>query len=647
MFDTIRNHRAWLMPLLTVLVFVPFVLAGGVMTGFIDLFRKDDNTVAKIDGDTVTQQELEIAQRERIDRMVQMLGPSVDPKLFDTPQVRAATLDGILSDKAVEHEVSHLHLAVTNDRLKEIIAGIPQFQVNGKFDYDTYLRLLSSRGFTEASFEERVRADLGRQTFDNAITGGTILPRTVADQLRALDTERRQVRRLQLRPDDFLAKASVSDAALKADYDANKDQYRTPERAKAEYLVLRLSDLAARETISEAALREVYDGSKARWAGTEQRRASHILITAGKDGSAPDKASARKLAEEVLREVRAHPADFARIARQKSKDPGSAGQGGDLGWFGRGMMTKPFEDAAFALKDGQISDIVETDFGFHVIQVTGVKGSGTKPFEEVRATIESELRKQAAQKRYAEIADQFTNFVFEQADGLGAAAAKFQLPLLTVDDLTRQGVPQQPDKAAVFTPAVLEAAFAPDALERHHNTKAIDIGNSTLVSVHITQYTPSSVRPFEEMRPAILAKLQHQEAVKLAHEAGAARLAQLRKQADDAGFEAPKDVGRRDGAGFAPATVTAIMAAPADQLPAYLGADQPDGSYVIVRVLGVTHVDAGGEAERAAQEKSWLDRLANGEQASVVQALRERFDARITRADLSSAAARPGSKPKS
>lgn len=647
MFDTVRNHRAWLMPLLTVVVFVPFVLAGGVMTGFIDLFRKDDNTVAKIDGESITQQELEAAQRERIDRLVQMLGPNVDTKMFDTPQVRAATLDTILSDKAVEHEVSHLHLAVTNDRMKEIIGGIAQFQVNGKFDYETYLRLLASRGFTEASFEERVRADLGRQTFDGAVGGGTLLPRTVVDQLRALDTERRQVRRLQIKPDDFLAKASVGDAAIKSDYDANKDLYRTAEHAKAEYLVLRLADLAARETITEAAMREVYDGSKARWAGTEQRRASHILITAGKDGSAPDKAAARKMAEDVLHEVRAHPADFARIAKQKSKDPGSAGQGGDLGWFGRGMMTKPFEDAAFALKDGQTSDVVESDFGFHIIQITGVKGAGTKPFEEVRATIEAEMRKQAAQKRYAEIADQFSNFVFEQADGLSAAAAKFQLPLQTVEGLTRQGLPQQPDKAAIFTPAVLDAVFSPDALERHHNTKAIDVGSNTLVSVRVTEYVPSAVRPLEEMRAAILAKLQHREAVNLAHEAGEARLGQLRKQADDSGFEPVRDVGRRDGAGLAPATVTALMAVPADKLPSYLGADQPDGSFAILHVVGVSHVDAGTEAERAAQEKSWLDRIASGEQASYVQALRERYDARITRADLSSAAKGAAGKPKS
>jgi len=636
MFDTIRNHRNWLMPLLMVGVVLPFILSG--VYGF-SQFLRDDNSVARIDGENISQQDLEIAQRERIERMVQMLGPNVDTRMFDTPQMRAATLDGMLTDKAVEHEIKELHLSVSDAHLKELIGGIPQFQVNGKFDYETYLRLLAARGFTEASFEARVRADVGRQILEGGVTSGAFVPRTVLAQLRALDSERRQVRRLLFKPEDFLVKTAIDEAAIKADYDANKDLYRTPEHAKAEYVVLRVADLAARASVTEAAMRDYYEQNKARWAGVEERRASHILITAGKDGSAPDKAAARKLADDLLRQVRAKPADFARLAKEKSKDPGSADKGGDLGWFGRGMMTKPFEDAAFALKSGQISDVVETDFGFHIIEVTGTKGTETKPFDEVRPTIEAEMRKQAAQKTYADLADKFTNFVFEQSDGLAAAATKFDLPLQTVDNLTRQGLPQQPDKAATFTPAVLDAVFSPDSLEKHHNTKAIDIGSSSLVSVHVTGYTPSVVRPLDEVRPAILAKLQHQAAVKLAHDAGEARLAQLRKDADDSGFEAVHDLGRRDTTYLPPAAVTAVMALAADHLPGYTGFDQPDGAYGIVHVLGVTHVEPT-EAERAALDKNWGERIVNADQTSFVQSLRDRFGARVLRADLSAPAAK-------
>jgi len=632
MFESIRTHRRWLMPLLVVAVFLPFVFSG--IYGF-TRFLGDDNTVAKIDGEPVSQQELEAAQRDRIERMVQMLGPNVDTRMFDTPQMRASTLESILSEKAIQHEAARLHLSVSDARLQELIASIPQFQQNGKFDYDTYLRLLASRGFTEASFEARVRSDVGRQTLDAGVTAGAMLPHAVVERLWALESERRQIRRLQLRPEEFLAKAAVSEDAIKADYEANKDQYRSPERAKGEFLVLRLSDLAARATVSEAALREFYDKNKSRWAGVEQRRASHILITAGKDGSAPDKAAARAMAEELLRQVRAKPADFARLAREKSKDPGSAAQGGDLGWFGRSMMTKPFEDAAFALKQGQISDVVESDFGFHIILVTGVKGTETKPFEEVRATIEAEMRKQAAQKAYAELAEQFTNYVYEQADGLAGAAEKFKLPLQTVDELTRQGLPQQSDKAALFTPGVLEAVFSPDALEKHRNTKAIDVGNNTLVSVHVSAYTPSALRPLEEVRASIKAKLERQAAAQLAHQAGEARLVQLRQSADDRGFEPPRDLARRDTQFLPAAAINSIMSIPPDRLPSYVGVDQPDGVYAIIHVLSV-HTDASADAAaRSAEEKNLVERVGNAEQSAYVQALRERFDARVTRSDLS------------
>ena len=633
MFESIRRHRNWLMPLLTVAVFIPFV-AGGVI-GFTQ-FLKDDNTVAKIDGEAISQQELETAQRERIENIVGRMGANVDPRMFDTPQMRAATLDGLISEKAIQHEAKRLHLMVGNARLQELIASVPQFQVNGKFDYETYLRLLASRGFTEASFEARVRADVSRQTLEGGIAAGAMLPRAVLDRLHAMDSEHRQIRRLQLRPDDYLAKVNVSDDAIKADYDSNKDLYRTPEHASAQYLVLRLEDVAARTPVSEAALHDFYDKNKSRWAGVEERRASHILITAGKDGSAPDKAAARALAENLLKQVRAKPADFSRLAKEKSKDPGSADKGGDLGWFGRSMMTKPFEDAAFALKEGQISDVVETDFGFHIIQVTGVKGAQARPFEEVRASIDTELRKQAAQKTYAELADQFTNFVYEQSDGLAAAAQKFQLTVQSVDLLTRQGVPGQPDKARLFTPSVIEAAFSEDSVQKHHNTKAIDIGGNALVSVHVTAYTPAAVRPFEEVRGAIKAKLEHVEAAKLARTDGELRLGLLRQAADDTGFEPARDLSRRDGQFLPGKAINAIMAvAPADKLPAYVGVEQADGSYAIVHVLSSTMAPPGSDAERAQQEAGWVDRVGGAEQAAYVQALRERFDARVTRTDLS------------
>jgi peptidyl-prolyl cis-trans isomerase D len=640
MFESIRNQRRWLMPLLTLVVFVPFVFSG--VYG-LTRFMGDDNSVASVDGEPISQQELDNAHRERVERMMQMLGPSVDAKVFDSPQMRASTLDNLLSDKSLEHEVERMRLSISDARLRELIATIPQFQVDGHFDYETYKRLLASRGFTEASFEARVRTDAGRQALESGVVSGAMVPRTVVERLRALDNERRQVRRLVFRPDDFLAQTSVTDEAVKADYDANRDRYRTPEQAKVQYLVLRLDDIAARTPVAEAALKAYYEANLARWGEPEQRRASHILVTFGKGGSAPDKAGARALAEDLLRQVRARPGDFARLAREKSKDPGSADKGGDLGWFGRAMMTKPFEDAVFALHEGQISDVVETDFGFHIIELTGIKGGKAQAFEQVRGTIEAEMRKQAAQKTYADLAEQFTNVVYEQADDLAPAAAKFQLQLQTVDGLTRAGAPKQADKSAIFTPQVLDAVFAPDSIDKHHNTKAIDVGNSTLVSVHVLAYTPSAVRPLAEVSAQIKARLQRSAAAQLARAAGERRLAQLKAAPDDAGFEPVHELARRDTSFLAAPAIASIMAVPQASLPAYVGVDQADGGYALIHVLSASVVE-GSDADGAAKEKTLRDETARADRAAFVQALRERFGARITRPDLLAAEGNPAKR---
>jgi peptidyl-prolyl cis-trans isomerase D len=633
MFDFVRSHSRWLMPLLFLIILM-FTFSG--VYSFSNLISHNDNAVARIDGEPIQQQELDAAHRNRIEALAQRLGGNIDTRLFDTPQMRAATLDQMLSERALTIESARLRLTAPDEVVRARIASIPSFQLGGKFDLETYQHVLAANGLSEPGFEARVREEMGRQSLEGAIAAGAMLPRTVTERLRALDAERRQIRRLVVKPDDYLAKAQVSDDAVKADYEANKALYKTPEHAKVEYLVLRLDDLAARTPVSEAALREYYDKNSARWAGVEQRRASHILITAGKDGSAPDKPAALALAQGLLKQARAKPADFARLAKEHSKDPGSAGQGGDLGWFGRGAMVKPFEDAAFGMKEGQFSDVVETSFGYHIIEVTGVKGAAPKPFEEVRPVIESEMRKAAAQKSYAEMADQFTNFVYEQPDGLAAAAEKFKLPLQTQEHLLHQAPP--PDKAKIFTPAVLDAAFAPESLEKHHNTKAIDIGGSALVSVHVVDYTPATIPSFDTLKAVLRSKLERTAAVQLAHQAGELRLAQLRQAADDAGFEPVRDLARRDDQVLPVAGINAVMAVPADQLPSYVGFDQADGSYALVHVLGVTRVEPD-EAARAQRQKEWTDRIVNAEQTGYVQALRERFGAKVTHTDLSPPAA--------
>jgi peptidyl-prolyl cis-trans isomerase D len=630
MFDSIRSRHKYVMPVLMVLISIPFIGFGAVQYG--SLFTSD-TSVAKVGSERITQQDFDIAFRERMDRLAQMLGNNFDARAFDTPQARAAALDSLLSERALKLEIQRAHLVVSDQKLKDVIGSTQAFQQGGQFDYDTYKALLASRGMSERSFEADLRSDLARQTLVEAVSDSAVLPKTVSDRLWQLQHEKREVRELAFKPDAYLDKAEVSDDAIKADYEQNKLRYMTPETVRAEYLVLRAADLANQVSVSDDEVRAFYDHNLKRWGQPERRRASHILITSGPGGSAPDKAAARKLAESVLAKVRANPGDFARLAKEYSKDPGSAQKGGDLGFFGRGMMVKPFEDAAFSLKDGETSGVVESDFGFHIIRVTGVEPSSIKPFDEVKGQIESELRQQAAEKRFSEIAEQFSNFVYEQSDGLKAAADKFKLQLHEVDGLTRQGA-QAPDAAPVFTPAVIESVFAPDSLEKRRNTKAIEIGGNTLVSARVLDHHAAAPIPLEVVKANIKIMLQRKTAAEMAQKAGQARLAELQKTPSDEGFDAARWIGRDDPQQLAPATLTSIMQLPTAHLPAFVGAASADGGYFIVHVLSAKAAEAPGADATAGASEQWLKQISSSDETSYVQGLRQRFGAKITRSDL-------------
>ncbi|MCK6429046.1 MAG: SurA N-terminal domain-containing protein, partial [Burkholderiaceae bacterium] len=332
MFDSIRSHRRWLMFFMLVLIFPSFVFFG--IQGY-NRFVEGDNAVARIAGKPVSAQELDAAQRERMEQLRQMFGDNFDAKLFDTPEARAATLEALLSERALALEAATEHVLVSEERLREVIATVPAFQQNGKFDYERYKTLLAAQALSERAFEQRVRDDLVRQTLLQAVADSTFFPKTVAERLLRIGEEQREVRELRFRPEDFAGRVKVTDEAIAAYYEANRREFETPESVKAEYVVLTLDDVATQIAAPEAELKAYYEQNKAAYGQPEERRASHILLTAGEGGSASDKAGARKKAEGLLAQLRKNPNDFAKLAREFSKDPGSAAKGGDLGFFGR------------------------------------------------------------------------------------------------------------------------------------------------------------------------------------------------------------------------------------------------------------------------------------------------------------------------
>jgi len=631
MFDSIRSRHRFFTIVVMLLFVIPTFIATGVYS--FNQFMSTDTSVAKVGSERISQQDLDLAFRERLNQMSQMLGANFDARVFDTPQARAATLDSLMSERALKQEAERSRLIVSDRKLQDAISSTAAFQQGGKFDYATYKTLLASQGMSEDSFEAKVRDDLRKQMLIEGISDSAVLPKTVADRLWQLQHEKRQIRELAFRPDAYLGKTQISEDAIKADYEKNKSRYMTPEAVKAEYLVLRVEDLAAQVTVSPDQVRAFYENNMKRWGQAERRRASHILITAGPAGSAPDKAQARKLAESVLAKVRSKPADFDRLVKEYSKDPGSAQKGGDLGWFGRGMMVKPFEDAVFSMKDGETSGLVESDFGFHIIRVTGVEPGHTKSLDDVKGQIEGELRQQAAQKRYAETAEQFSNFVYEQSDALKPAADKFKLEVHVVDGLTRTSPPPG-EAASVFTPAVIEAVFASDSVDKRRNTKAIELGGNALISVHVLEHHAAAPIPLEVVRQLIKTSLERTVALDLARKDGQARMAELQKTPGDEGFDAPRWVGRDDPQQLPASALASIMGLPAANLPAFVGVESRDGAYLVVQVLSVRPADPPAGESGTGSSQDWARQFSSADELGYVRAVRQRLGSRIVRSEL-------------
>jgi peptidyl-prolyl cis-trans isomerase D len=634
MFESVRTHRRWMMLFMLVLIFPSFVFFG--IQGY-NSFMGGEDALAKVDGSPITQQEFDQAQRDRIERLKQTFGQDFDPKLLETQEARASILDSIVLNRALTSEANKSGIVITTDRLREIIASVPGFQEDGKFSYDKYKAYVASQGMTEALFEQRIRDDLRKQALVQAVVESATVPKTVATRLDTMLREQREVRELRFTVEQFLPKVKVSDEQVAQFYEKNRPLFETPESAKVEYLVLSPDTIAGAGTVPEAEARAYYEQNKARYGTDEQRRASHILITA--EGS--DKATARKKAEQLLAQIKAKPSDFEKLARENSKDPGSASQGGDLGFFGKGMMVKPFEEAVLRMKPGEISDIVESDFGFHIIKLTEVKAAEVRPFEQVRADIERDLKTQQAQKEFAKAADQFTNLVYEQADSLQPAADALKLKVQKADALTRRGL------APFINARVVDALFSEESLKSRKNTQAIEVGTNTMVSARIVDYKPAAVRPLDEVKAQVRQLVERREAVRLAKEAGEAKLAELRKQPDEAGFSPAKTVSRSKPEGLPQAAVNAIMRAPADKLPTYVGAEVEEAGYLVVQVVTSKIADAGSTEQRDAQNRVLAQQAAAADEITYAEGLKARHNVKILKPEFRKPEAKPatGEKP--
>ncbi|NUA27534.1 SurA N-terminal domain-containing protein [Cupriavidus basilensis] len=631
MLDFVRNNRRLMLLLLLVLVFPSFVFFG---VESYSRFMDSSHDLAKVDGRAITAQEVDNVVRDQSERMRQMLGTNYDPRQFEGAQARQQVLDQLILQRVVADEVAKKHLTVSNERLLETISSIPAIaqlpkKKDGTIDDKAYVSLLAQQGMTPEQFDARMRFDLATQQLGTSVGATAFVPKSLLDRLIAIRDQQRDVQALQIKPADFTAKVNPDDAALKAYYESHKAAFSVPEQAKVEYLVLSADALAASTPVTPEELKSYYDSNIARFRTDEQRRASHILIGSPKEAPAAERQAAKEKATKLLEDLRKHPETFADVARKQSQDPGSAEKGGDLGFMGRGALVKPFEDAMYALKDGQISDVVETDYGYHIIKLTGIKPAETKPLDQVRTELEVELRKQLAAKKYTELADTFGNTVYEQSDSLKPAADKFKLTIQSADNVTRQPNPALGAQNPLNNEKLLKALFSDESVKNKRNTEAVQVGPTTLVAARIVDYRPATVRKFEDVQAKVREGYVAQQAAELAAKAGAERLEALKKSGGADGFGAPVTVSRAKADGLAPKAVEAVMRADTAKLPAYVGVDLGADGYAIYRIGKVSQPAQADAAQRQGEAQQLGQMLGQSQLEAFYESLKDRAKVKL------------------
>jgi peptidyl-prolyl cis-trans isomerase D len=439
--------------------------------------------------------------------------------------------------------------------------------------------------------------------------------------------EKREVQVARFDASAYAAKVAPTDGEIEAFYKANERLFQASERADIEYVVLSPESVQKGVAASDADLRTYYEQNVARNAGLEERRASHILIAAPASAPAAEREKAKAKATELLAVVQKAPDSFADVAKKNSQDPGSAAAGGDLDFFTRGAMTKPFEEAAFSLKKGEISGVVETEFGYHIIRLTDIKAPKQRSFEEMKPELQAEFVKQQAQRKFAESADAFSNAVYEQSDNLKGVAQRFGLELRTATNVQRQPAPGA--TGVLANPKFLNAVFTPDSLEKKRNTDAVEIGANQLASARVTAYTPARTLPLAEVRDQAKAQLVAQRAAELARKEGMDKLAAWKANPAAANLQPPVVISREESQKLSADLVEAALRADTAALPAWTGVDLGPQGYAVVKVNKLVPRTLPPE-EVARQQREQVGQLvAAAEAQAYYQLLKDRMKTQI------------------
>lgn len=558
-----------------------------------------DTSVARVGEVPIQAEQLRQAVQQERQRLAQALGAKAG---VDEAALKRRVLEGLIQRALLVQAAHDWGLAVDPVRVGRTIRSLPALQQDGRFDPERYRRLLAAQGLSVPEFEAGVREDLLVDQLRRGVAGTAF----VADPELALwvriQGERRELGYLLLPLERYLPQEPPSEQELKAWYEAHQDRFMRPEEVSIQYLELSVDQLAREEQVSEEELREYYREHAADYRTEEQRRARHLLIRVAPDAPAEEVAKARRKAEELLARIR-RGEDFAALAKRYSQDPGSARQGGDLGFFGKGVMDPAFERAVFALrKPGEVAGPVRTPFGFHLIQLVEIRPGRVKPFAAVKERIAQALRREKASRRYYDLAEQLANLSFENPGSLEPAAEALGLKIQESGFFTRDR-----GEGIAADPKVRQAAFDPEVLEGGNNSEPIELGPDRVVVLRVKEHRPAAPRPFAEVRQQVLERLRRERAHEAARQAAQQAVKRLEAGEDPAAVakalggtwqRPPKPVDRAASEVPGPVLAAAFQAGRPQRgdggdRPLYRIASLPERGEAVVAVYRVIPGDAG------------------------------------------------------
>ena len=502
MLERIRegSQGPWAMAII-VLIVLSFVFAG--VSSYVS--SSGVTAAAEVNGEEISQQDVERAYQSQRARLEAQFGESIGALFSDENYLRdfrLNVLDRLIADTLVLQKAEELGLRVSDKQIREAIVQMPEFQTAGTFDNERYLMLLRQNGFQPASFSNYMRQQMTREQLARAVSASDFALPAEVTLANALQQQTRNAEYLIVDSAPFASEVELSDEEVNTFYEANLAQFDTQEKVNIAYVMLSVDDLKGDVTVSDEEVEQYYTENNLLYKTAEERRVSHIIIEFG-----DDEAAAKAKAEALVAEL-ANGADFATLAQENSDDTFTAENGGDLDFITAGMMDEAFDDAAFSLAQvGDVSDVVETEFGYHIIKLTDIKPEEVTPLAEVSEEIRNQLATDKATDRFYSLQNDMANLAFEVPDTLEDVAGVANKPVKETGLVSAQLVP-----APLNVPAVTSRVFDPAFIEEGLNSDLIELDDDTIAFVRIAEHEPQRTQSLDEVRTRILAQLRAEKA---------------------------------------------------------------------------------------------------------------------------------------